>query len=118
MINKNNNIVKNNEIKRLPLKSDYVFKRIFASEENNSILKAFLEAVLDTKIKNVEVKNPELTPDMADEKLGILDIKVDIDGKKIVDVEMQVSNEYNFRQRTMTYISKLASEQLKAGNKY
>ena len=51
MINKNNNIVKNNEIKRLPLKSDYVFKRIFASEENNSILKAFLEAVLDTKIK-------------------------------------------------------------------
>ena len=110
MINKNNNIVKNNEIKRLPLKSDYVFKRIFASEENNSILKAFLEAVLDTKIKNVEVKNPELTPDMADEKLGILDIKVDIDGKKIVDVEMQVSNEYNFRQRTMTYISKLASE--------
>ena len=55
---------------------------------------------------------------MADEKLGILDIKVDIDGKKIVDVEMQVSNEYNFRQRTMTYISKLASEQLKAGNKY
>ncbi len=118
MINKNNNIVKNNEIKRLPLKSDYVFKRIFASEENNSILKAFLEAVLDTKIKNVEVKNPELTPDMADEKLGILDIKVDIDGKKIVDVEMQVSNEYNFRQRTITYISKLASEQLKAGNKY
>ena len=118
MINKNNNIVKNNEIKRLPLKSDYVFKRIFASEENNSILKAFLEAVLDTKIKNVEVKNPELTPDMADEKLGILDIKVDIDDKKIVDVEMQVSNEYNFRQRTITYISKLASEQLKAGNKY
>ena len=118
MINKNNNIVKNNEIKRLPLKSDYVFKRIFASEENNSILKAFLEAVLDIKIKNVEVKNPELTPDMADEKLGILDIKADIDGKKIVDIEMQVSNEYNFKERTMTYIAKLASEQLRAGEQY
>ena len=107
MINKNNNIVKNNKIKRLPLKSDYVFKRIFASEENNSILKAFLEAVLDIKIKNVEVKNPELTTDIADEKLGILDIKADIDGKKIVDIEMQVSNEYNFKERTMTYIANL-----------
>ena len=45
---------------------------------------------------------------MADEKLGILDIKVNIDDEKVVDVEMQVSNEYNIKERTSTYLAKLA----------
>ena len=35
------------------------------------MLKDFLEAILNIHIDKVEVKNPELTPNMADEKLGI-----------------------------------------------
>ena len=67
MANKVNKKINDANSKMLPLKSDYVFKRIFAREENNSILKAFLEAILNINIKKVEVQNPELTPDMADE---------------------------------------------------
>ena len=47
------------KVTRLPLTSDYVFKRIFAREENNSMLKDFLEAILNIHINKVEVKNPE-----------------------------------------------------------
>ena len=113
-----NNVAETKEVKRLPLTSDYVFKRIFAREENNSMLKDFLESILNIHINKVEVKNPELTPNMADEKLGILDLKLDIDNERIVDVEMQVSNENNIRESTSTYLSKLAAEQLKARQDY
>ena len=119
--NKENNAdakLLNKDTSRLPLTSDYVFKRLFAREENNSMLKDFLEAILNIHINKVEVKNPELTPNMADEKLGILDLKLDINNKAVVDVEMQVSNENNIRQRSSTYLSKLASEQLKAKQNY
>ena len=116
---KENNIrIEDTKITRLPLTSDYVFKRIFAREENNSMLKDFLEAILNIHINKVEVKNPELTPNMADEKRGILDLKLDIDNKRVVDVEMQVSNEHNIKERSSTYLSKLAAEQLKAKQNY
>ena len=41
------------KVTRLPLTSDYVFKRIFAREENNSMLKDFLEAILNIHINKV-----------------------------------------------------------------
>ncbi len=113
-LKKNNNVAEDTKVTRLPLTSDYVFKRVFAREENNSMLKDFLEAI----INKVEVKNPELTPNMADEKLGILDLKLDIDNERVVDVEMQVSNEHNIKERSSTYLSKLAAEQLKAKQNY
>ena len=40
----------NNEFK-ISLKNDYIFKKIFAKEENNSKLKDFLEAILNIDIK-------------------------------------------------------------------
>lgn len=81
-----------NEQKRLELTNDYVFKRIFAKPENNQELKEFVEAILDIEIKKIEVKNPEITKNYADEKLGVLDIRATIDENTILDVEMQVSN--------------------------
>ena len=117
-LKKNNNVTEDTNVTRLPLTSDYVFKRVFAREENNSMLKDFLEAILNIHINKVEVKNPELTPNMADEKLGILDLKLDIDNERVVDVEMQVSNEHNIKERSSTYLSKLAAEQLKVKQNY
>ena len=34
-LKKNNNVTEDTNVTRLPLTSDYVFKRIFAREENN-----------------------------------------------------------------------------------
>ncbi len=44
-LKENNSVVEFQKVTRLPLTSDYVFKRIFAREENNSMLKDFLEAI-------------------------------------------------------------------------
>ena len=39
-----------NNLKQLPLLNDYIFKRTFTKDEDNGILKDFLEAILDEKI--------------------------------------------------------------------
>lgn len=103
---------------RLPLTSDYVFKRVFAKDENNSMLKDFLEAILDRKINKVVVKNPEIPKNLADERIGILDLKLDIDEDKVIDVEMQMRDEHNMKERSGVYLSKLVAEQLKAKQPY
>ena len=63
------------KFERLPLTDDYIFKRVFAFEGNESVLKDLLEAILKKNIKKVEIKNPEIIPYEKDEKRGLLDIK-------------------------------------------
>lgn len=103
---------------RLPLTSDYVFKRVFAKDENNSMLKDFLEAILDKKINKVVVKNPEIPKNLKAERIGILDLKLEVDEDRVIDVEMQISNEHNMKERSGVYLSKLVAEQLKAKQPY
>ena len=88
-------------IERLPLTSDYVFKRIFGQEENKSALIDFLEGILKIKIENLQINNPEIPKDFYDSKYGVLDLKVTLDNKIIVNVEMQVQNQYNIEQRSI-----------------
>ena len=85
------NFVKNTK-ERLDLKNDYVFKRIFAKPENNQKLKELLEAILNIEIEKVEVKNPEITKNYTDEKIGMLDIRAQVNEDTIIDIEMQVAN--------------------------
>ena len=107
-----------NTQKRLELTNDYVFKRIFAKPKNNQELKEFVEAILDIKIKKIEVKNPEITKNYTDEKLGILDIRATIDDDKILDVEMQVSNIYTFVNRNIGYGARLIAEDTRVSETY
>ena len=113
-INKNSNEKK----KRLELTNDYVFKKIFAKPENNIELKELLEAILNIDIKKVEVKNPEISKNYEDEKLGILDIRAHINDDTIVDIEMQVANVYTIINRNISYSSRIITEQLQVGDSY
>src|SRR5574344_890970 len=107
-----------NKIMKFKLTNDYLFKRIFTSEDNKPILKDLIEAVLDTKIRNIEIKNPEILKDRKDQKMGVLDVKAHLDNEEVVDVEMQVNNNYNIEKRSAIYLSKLVAGQLKAGEDY
>ena len=104
--------------KRLELTNDYVFKKIFAKPENNIELKELLEAILNIKINKVEVKNPEISKNYQDEKLGILDIRAHINDDTIVDIEMQVANVYTIINRNISYSSRIITEQLQVGDSY
>ena len=50
------------KVDRLPITDDYIFKRVFAFEGNESVLKDLLEAILRKDIKTVTIKNPEIIP--------------------------------------------------------
>ena len=102
----------------LSLTNDYFFKRVFSKEGNESILRDFLEAILQISIEKVEVKNPEIPKDMLDSKIGVLDLKVKINNGPIVEVEMQKVDKKNIDKRTATYLAKLYSMQLKSGEEY
>ena len=109
---------KTNKVERLPITNDYIFKRVFAFEGNESILKDFLEAILKKDIKEVEIKNPEIIPYEKDEKRGLLDIKAQIDDGTILDIEMQMEDEKNTEERGTEYLGKMISEQLQEGEEY
>ena len=100
------------------LKNDYIFKKIFAKEENNSKLKDFLEAILNIEIKKVIVKNPEIPKNMLDEKLAILDIRAEINEDTIIDIEMQVANQYNISERSTIYTAKMITSDVKVSEEY
>lgn len=107
-----------NEQKKLPLTSDVVFKRVFSKEENKDLLQSLLESILGTKIKSIEIKNPEMSPDLSDVKAGTLDLKVAVNEDTIIDVEMQVGNEGNIDDRETRYLVAMSNDQLKQGELY
>ena len=108
----------NQKVERLPICSDYVFKRVFAKEGNENLLKDFLEAILEIEIESLEIQNPELPKDTKDGKIGVLDIKVQVNKDSIVDIEMQIVNEHNMAERSTTYMEKLIANQLSKGDTY
>lgn len=75
----------------LNIKTDYVFKRVFGHIGNEEITKNFLSCILRQKISHIELeKNPILEKDLIDDKVGILDIKAEINQNTNVDIEMQI----------------------------
>ena len=82
-----------------------------------SLIADFLESILNVKIEKLEVKNPEMMKNSREEKLGVLDIKVETK-ENIIDLEMQIEDEENIEEREATYMGKLLSEQLEVGDKY
>jgi len=102
----------------IPITYDFMFKRVFGCEGNEDILKDLLESILNIEIQKISVKNPEMVKDKKNGKSGTLDIKVELEDKTIIDVEMQAKNKYNMEERLTTYAGKLISEQLRKGDKY
>lgn len=102
----------------LPLTSEYVFKRIFSKQENNTMLKNFLEAILEREILKVAVLNPEMPKDLLDSKMGILDLKVKLENDELIDVELEMKSEFNIKERNKNTSTKFISEQLNAEYDY
>ena len=100
----------NKETERMQLTVDYAFKRVFGRNGNESILKDFLESILDIEIKDITIQNPEIPKNMKDGKVGLLDIRAEINGDEITEVEMQVQNQYNINKRSPIYLTKLHSD--------
>jgi predicted transposase/invertase (TIGR01784 family) len=111
----------NGKLPLLPLKSDIVFKMVFADQRNSDILRCFLAAALDIpegQFEEVTVINPQLELEHPDDKLGILDVRVLTQSGKRIDIEIQVY-EYPFLPERITfYTCKNLASQIASGESY
>ncbi len=103
-------------------KNDFVFKRIFGSEENKDVLLAFLNHTLqeagEPALNEIILMNPYTEKDSPNDKQSIFDIKAKTADGSIVNIEMQLFNKYDNEKRTLYYWSKQYTEQLEEGKPY
>ena len=102
-------------------KIDVVFKKLFGDLANIHILKRFISSVLGIemeKITEIVVENEELPTEFADEKFGRVDIKVTIDHKEKINIELQAVWYGDYKDRSLFYWSKIFKYGLKSGEPY
>ena len=109
----------NRKIRRYPPKMDIIFQAIFGEVGSENITKDFLEKILKRKIEKISLdKNPILRRELKDDKLGILDIITELDGKEKCNIEMQLIDKNNIIERMLYYWSKMYTKQIKTGDDY
>lgn len=101
-------------------KVDFVFKNIFGSPKHPRILISFLNATLKptNTIISVEIKKSDLEKQFIGDKYSRLDIRATTNNDEIINIEIQLRNEYNMIQRSLYYLSKMYEEQLGESEDY
>jgi predicted transposase/invertase (TIGR01784 family) len=103
-------------------KTDFVFQRIFGSEDHKPVLLGFLNDLLELddahRIVSVSLLPAEQRPKVSELKYSIVDVKcIDTRGTNYV-VEMQVLNVEAFERRVVYNVAKAYTNQLDTGHAY
>ena len=107
------------ETKVLSPKLDVVFQALFGEVGNEKITKGFLETILERKIEKIDLnKNPILRREFKDDKLGVLDILAELEGKENCNIELQLIDQKNIVERILYYWSRLYGRQIRQGEEY
>lgn len=102
-------------------KLDLVFKKIFGNAKNTDILADFLATVLGIgvdEITSIEILDNEMIPETLASKFSRLDLKLTLNGKTSVNIEIQVLNYSNYKERTLFYWAKVYTEELQKSEDY
>lgn len=99
-------------------KIDFCFKELMMLPE---VRRGFISAVLG--IRPEEVIRTELLPThlragREKDKLGILDVRVKLNGNIQIDMEIQVARFMLWQERSLFYLSKMYSEEIHVGEDY
>lgn len=103
---------------KYPLTNDFMFKAVL--QRNQAALKGLLCALLNMRmeeIASIRVLNPIEVGGMIDNKIMMLDLKLELNDSRILDIEMQVIDKGNWPERSLTYLCR-AFDQLEKGEKY
>ncbi len=98
--------------------NDFMFKAVL--QRNQTALKGLLCALLHMRMEEivvVRIQNPIEIGGMIDEKKMMLDLKLELNDSRILDIEMQVVDEGNWSERSLAYLCR-AFDQLEKGDKY
>lgn len=99
-------------------KIDFAFKEIMMDEKARI---GFLAAVLKIppkEIKETWILNTALRKEHEDDKQGILDVRLLLNSDQEVDIEIQLSELRVWADRSLFYLSKMFTEQIRPGESY
>jgi predicted transposase/invertase (TIGR01784 family) len=104
----------------LPLRmtSDYLFK--FLLQTDQDVLKALVCAYLDIApddVRSIRVTNAISLADNPQKKEMILDIRAEMNDETIINLEMQVINNHNWPERSISYLCR-CFDNLEEGEEY
>lgn len=88
---------------------------------NVEVLKYFLSAVLDIpveKIRKVKLLNTFLWRRYRNQKLGIVDVLVELNDDTKINIEMQIKTSKEWDKRQLFYLSKIFTADLDSGEDY
>ena len=99
-------------------KIDVVFHTLFR-EENKNLLGALISSVLKEQVKVVTTdKNRYVNTEEADEKLGIMDLREELEGKIKCNIEIQLQPHKYENERILYYWADTYKRQVKRSEEY
>ena len=101
----------------IPMTNDYLFKALL--QENETVLRGLLCSLLhlgNDEIVSTEITNSIILGEAFTDKTFMLDVKVALNDNKIIELEMQVINYNNWRERSLAYLCREFSMLLKGQN--
>lgn len=105
-------------MKIVPLKYDFCIKEIM---DNEIVRKHFISDVLNIPledIKDVRMVNTFLWKRFRKQKQGILDIQLELNDNTKINIEMQVEQKAHWKTRTVFYLAKMFTADLRRGEAY
>ena len=100
--------------------NDYAFKRIMGSEEGKEALLGLLNAVLKPppgkELESIELKDRDIDPEHLVDRGARLDILAKTTEGTLINIEVQIANEYNLDQRILYYWGRVYCGQLTSGD--
>lgn len=102
----------------IPMTNDYLFRALL--QRNRLVLKALTCALLHLQpetVHSIEILNPIELGSAINEKTFFLDIKLILNDYTVVNLEMQVINEHNWQDRSLSYLCR-AFDHLNSGEEY
>ncbi|MDE7267074.1 MAG: Rpn family recombination-promoting nuclease/putative transposase [Lachnospiraceae bacterium] len=105
-------------MKVISLKYDFCIKEIM---ENEIVRKHFIGDVLGiplVDIKSVRMMNPFLWKRYKKQKQGILDIQLELNDDTKINIEIQLKQMLNWKKRTVFYLAKMLTADLRRGEDY
>ena len=97
---------------------DFCFKELM---KNDKVRKGFVAAILGKapeEIRRTTLLPTELRKESEDDKLGILDVMIELEEGTLMNMEMQVASFDYWTNRILFYISKIYTGQIRTGEDY
>ena len=104
----------------LPAKTDLVFKALMTADGDLELLASLLSSILELDLHSADiaVANTELPALHEYGKLSRVDVRVTLADGKHINAEVQVGDEHNMEKRSVFYISRLYTDQMKPQMKF